>query len=152
MGKGRESHVEIAFAASAHGDDLLPKGAFCRLHLSLLQLGIIHLGRVDEQANHGGLRHYLAQELQLLGIQIGAVVEGDAGEITPRPVEAATRPTLTWSAPVANTIGPRNPPWLRTLQRRRRLSSRRTDINQIGYQSRQSLFVILRPDRYRSQG
>jgi hypothetical protein len=93
LGKGRESHVEIAFAAGVHDENLLPEGARRHLRVFFLRLGS-RLGRVDEQANHGGLRHYLAQELQLLGMQVGAVVEGNAGEITSRPVEACHKADL----------------------------------------------------------
>src|SRR5215472_11951525 len=65
------------------------------LRVSFLRLGSC-LGRVDEQTNHCGLRHYLAQELQLLGVQVGAVIEGDAGEITSRPAEACHEADFDW--------------------------------------------------------
>jgi hypothetical protein len=39
LGKGRESHVEIAFAAGVHDENLLPKGSRRHLRVSLLRLG-----------------------------------------------------------------------------------------------------------------
>src|SRR5262249_45411159 len=95
LGKGRESHIEIAFAADAQGENLLPEGARRHFRVSFLRLGSC-LGRIVEQTNHGDLRHYLAQELQLLGVQVGAVVEGDAGEITSRPAEACHEADFDW--------------------------------------------------------
>src|SRR6516165_7881038 len=51
-------------------------------------------GRVDEHTNHAGLRHHLAQEFQLLGLQVGAVEEGNAGDIASGPVESCHEANL----------------------------------------------------------
>jgi hypothetical protein len=146
LGKGRESRVEIAFAAGVHDENLLPKGTRRHLRLSFLRLGS-RLGRVDEQANHGGLRHYLAQELQLLGMQVGAVVERNAGEITSRPVEVCHEADLDRVLTGGKPDG---------YGRSGRLGCVRYSVaagydygaltaNEIGHQSRQSLSLIFRP-------
>ncbi len=93
MGKGRESRVDIAFAAGVQGENLQPEGPSRHSRVSFLRLGR-RRGRVDEYANHAGLWHYLAQEFQLLGLQVGAGEEGNAGDIASGPVESCHEANL----------------------------------------------------------
>src|ERR1700682_4603481 len=60
--------------------------------------------RVDEGADNGSLRPHLVQEFEPLGLQRGTD-HADAGNVGLGPIRLATRPVLTGSAAVMNTIG-----------------------------------------------
>ena len=90
--RGRVHKRVLVIRIGVQGHALCRIGQRCKrargdLRLAFLRLDSRH-GRVDQHTNHCGLRHYLAQEFQLLGFQVGAVIKGNAGDITSRPVES----------------------------------------------------------------
>src|SRR5262245_7008670 len=87
LGTGREGIINIVFGASLENMKLLPKGVRRSLRLPFVPRGS-WASWVHEHADHGSLRHYLAQQPQLLTLH-GSGDEGHAGDITSRPVETA---------------------------------------------------------------